>query len=563
MKVKKNLIKYKDPTTGKYVSIPAIAGEEDDLSSESIVTALGYTPANQEDVGRLSGEIDDLKENGTGGGATAEQIEQISEAMIIVNPLFNKTEQLGYMNESGNYENAGTFHSITTQKIPCNASDVFYYSGRGSSAAYSWIFYIDDTIHSAGQYMGETSVKIPDGVNYVRFSSYENINNEVPFNVSKETTSVVNDMYEFATGFGDMESQLVIYNAVEKNGYCQGNGTANGSSSHHCMITDKIPCKEGDMFIYKGVGSYSAYSWVFFNSNQVVSRGQYEGETIVTIPTGVNYVVFSSYAPINSDIIFEVTKKNSPSTKKLFELIDRINQSNVLYGKKYVACGDSFTEGDFSGWTDADGNTGKSSSYIYDKEMKMYKTYPYWIAKRNNMALINEAKCGSTMALSKNYISGTEEVTVRKPFSYQRYKDIPSDADYITLWFGLNDINNSNLGAIDDTTNETFYGAWNVVLEYLITNHPYAKIGIIITDAYDSFNDAVRNIGEKWGIPTLDLMGDKNVPLMMGRKDGINLDSRADTLRRNAFRVSETNFHPNLEAHMYQSTFIENFLRTL
>lgn len=34
---------------------------------------------------------------------------------------------------------------------------------------------------------------------------------------------------------------------------------------------------------------------------------------------------------------------------------------NVLYGKKYVACGDSFTAGDATGYTDAAGNTGTNS----------------------------------------------------------------------------------------------------------------------------------------------------------------------------------------------------------
>ena len=63
-----------------------------------------------------------------------------------------------------------------------------------------------------------------------------------------------------------------------------------------------------------------------------------------------------------------------------------------------------------------------------------------------------------------------------------RYKAIPKDADYITLWFGINDSGHTNLGELADTTNLTFYGAWNVVLEYLIKNYPFAKIGIIITD---------------------------------------------------------------------------------
>ena len=42
---------------------------------------------------------------------------------------------------------------------------------------------------------------------------------------------------------------------------------------------------------------------------------------------------------------------------------------NVLYGKKYVACGDSFTAGDANGYTDANGNVGKNSDF-YDQKLR-------------------------------------------------------------------------------------------------------------------------------------------------------------------------------------------------
>ena len=37
---------------------------------------------------------------------------------------------------------------------------------------------------------------------------------------------------------------------------------------------------------------------------------------------------------------------------------------------------------------------------------------------------------------------------------------------------------------IEDTENTTFYGAWNVVLDYLTLNRPNAKIGIIVESMY-------------------------------------------------------------------------------
>lgn len=250
----------------------------------------------------------------------------------------------------------------------------------------------------------------------------------------------------------------------------------------------------------------------------------------------------------------------------LSALVETMEASNVLWGKKYVACGDSFTEGDFSGWTDENGLSGKNSPVIYDSDLKEYKTYPWWIAKRNNMTLVNEALCGSIMALSKDYLEDPDSYSegYRSPFALNRYKAIPADADYITIWFGINDSSHTNLGTINDTDNTTFYGAWNVVLEYLITNMPTAKIGIIITNgAAATFREAEREIAKKWGIPYLDMMGDDQVPVIFGRETSLGLCSTANTLRKNAFYVTSSNGHPNLDAHKYQSTFIEAFLRRL
>ena len=269
-------------------------------------------------------------------------------------------------------------------------------------------------------------------------------------------------------------------------------------------------------------------------------------------------------------------EESVPTEQTIRELRDRCNEletaidaataGNVLWGKKYFATGDSFTEGDFSGWTDDEGRSGRNSPIIYDSEWRMYKTYPWWIARRNNMTLINDGVCGSIMPLSKQYVNGDEGVAqnYRSPFSLNRYRNIPADADYITLWFGINDTSNTNLGTIDDATNETYYGAWNVVMEYLLTNHPYAKIGIIITDgAGAAYRQATRDIARKWGIPYLDMMGSDQTPVIFGRESELGLCSRANTLRRNVFLVGPSNGHPNLEAHKYQSTFVEDFLRRL
>lgn len=251
---------------------------------------------------------------------------------------------------------------------------------------------------------------------------------------------------------------------------------------------------------------------------------------------------------------------SSYTTKPIVELatrsaVDTTVTGNVLYGKKWVACGDSFTEGDFTGYVDAAGNSGKNSD-AYDGNRGMYKTYPWWIATRNGMTLVNEAKCGTTMHANGN-----------NAFAESRYLAVPADADYITLSFGLNEAEYANLGTETSTDPSTLWGAYNTVLEHLITQNPYVKIGIIIPDAW--MNVDMRNtlvtIAKYWGVPYLDLKGDPSVSLMMGgRYDAVGgVNATVKRLRENAFQVSALNTHPNLRAHEYRATVIENFLRSL
>ena len=238
---------------------------------------------------------------------------------------------------------------------------------------------------------------------------------------------------------------------------------------------------------------------------------------------------------------------------------ENVLYKDVLYGKKWAPCGDSFTAGDFTGLTE---NILIESGKYKGKK----KTYPYIIGSRLNMDIVDSSISGSIMALDKSYVYGTTtDINLRHPFSHTRYKNIPKDVDYITIMFGLNDMSHSNLGSIDDIDNNSFYGAFNVVLEYFITNMPHAKIGIIISCGWinETYRKAMLEISEKWGIPILDMKGDINIPMMNGGRIGLNVSNKAVELRNKNFCVSSSNPHPNPVAYEYMSTFVENFLRSL
>lgn len=174
------------------------------------------------------------------------------------------------------------------------------------------------------------------------------------------------------------------------------------------------------------------------------------------------------------------------------------------------------------------------------------------------MTLVNEAISGSDF---------TNIEGANNPFSVERYLAVPNDVDYITLMFGLNEYNLTaeQIGSRQDTGNTTLWGAYNTVFERFLTDMPYAKIGVIIPDAWmtETYADAIKDICRYWGVPWLDLKGDPSVPMGIGGRNGIDVSPRAVELRNKAFRLSDADAHPNAKAHEYRSTIIEHFLRTL
>ena len=238
---------------------------------------------------------------------------------------------------------------------------------------------------------------------------------------------------------------------------------------------------------------------------------------------------------------------------------------NILYGKKWAVCGDSFSNGDFKGGTEPIFEDGPFAG--------QRKTYGYLIAARNGMRVQHLAAGGMTMATPSD-----EEFT--NTFSGGLYKTIDADADYITLYFGINDSHHRpkstgddgevkkgiiRLGAIEDTAIDTFCGAWNTVLEYLITHHPYAHIGVLVSNGCetDDYRRAEIALANRWGIPYLDLNGDARTPAM-GRSTNETILKSVRDHRTKLFAVDPPrNTHPNAAAHEYESVFIENWLRSL
>lgn len=333
--------------------------------------------------------------------------------------------------------------------------------------------------------------------------------------------------------------------------------------------TPFIPVKVGEPITF----SRTARKFLAYNKDKVALPDSFltDGGTDFTfVPNEDGYVRYSIHKNYLPSAMISYTDEPIPaeqyeafyhtveegvrlSESQQTEVRDILNSfsgsNSVLFGKKWVACGDSFTQGG------SEGSTTFEDGLYAGKN----KVYPYFIGRRNQMDVVNLALNGQTMC----NIDGARA----NAFSNELYKKIPSDADYITLKFGINDLNyNSPVGTLDDTETNTFYGAYNTVMEYILTNHPYAKVGIIVTNGCgdnSKYTEATRKIARKWGIPTLDEAADYNVPLLHRVGEKTEICEKAINLRMAAFRVSETDKHPNDKAHEYESTFVENFLRSL
>jgi lysophospholipase L1-like esterase len=241
-------------------------------------------------------------------------------------------------------------------------------------------------------------------------------------------------------------------------------------------------------------------------------------------------------------------------------------KTSILYGKKWAVLGDSFTNGG-----------GDNTPLTWGKYKGKLTVYPYIIGNRTGINVLKFFEGGQTLAFPAEPGDFTNSVTY--PSNTRYYQNVPVDVDYITIYLGINDGNHSDgegpdgedytgvipLGTINDATTATYYGAWNVVLSWFLTNRPFAHIGIIVSNGCKNIDwvNAQIAIAKKWGIPYLNLNGDERCPAMI-RSWNTVLDATAKSIIDQKQAVNyPSNTHPNQSTHIYESTFIENFLKTL
>lgn len=528
-----------------------IADSQDYVNLMSIGTVEAL-PYGEDPKARLTGQGDDLRlhlgipqgrtpEKGSDYWTEADRLQLIEEFQQIYGGkkiIEIESASGGFWDSADQWVDAEGLSAKRTNRIPVVQGDAFSYVGDGANRIASVVWFDSaGKVVSFEQYSvtkGVKKVHVPAGVTYGRFYSHAYTSD--PERVVLEVACLM-----------EKEARVISVEGIE-NGYWSLNGdwvTAEGFASKR---TNPVPVYAGDVFYYTGRGIWATASVFWYGEDgSILSAAQYAAEDTgpvsirLTPPEGAVFVRFCSFhdGPGAENVVLAVSYETED------KLLQWLQESNCLWGKKYVACGDSYTAGTFS----------DKSENNWDSQMQAYKTYPWWIASRNHMVLVNEAVSGSTMHDDGN----------GNGFCVSRYQQIPADAEYITLCFGLNELE-ANVGTLEDITGETVLGAWNLVLEYLITNHPYAKIGVLIPDGWctQEMRDAIVSAAKYWGIPYLDLKGEDKVPLMIGGRYGdTDVSERAVALRNGAFQMSEADLHPNVKGHEYRATVIEHFLRSL
>ena len=298
------------------------------------------------------------------------------------------------------------------------------------------------------------------------------------------------------------------YETTESSGYLIRTGVVdNAQTNFHYLVTNKITVSEGDKYKYTGRGEWSAMSWVMFNGSTVVDYSQSTTTTEVTIPAGVNGIIFSSFEIVNSgNEIVLVVKKISPQslnsrvTQNEEDIATLKNNLSPLNGIKIDIIGDS--------WSAVNG----TASVKYTDLLQS--------VDGANVSVVAYSGAGYHKPTSDN-----------KPF-YAQALSVRSDADIVFIFGSFNDVSDiidgTSIGDITDTGTSTICGCINTTIDNVISINPSAKIIVGGPGAWRGYNanndnnntnnnvalqyvDAIKNVCYKRGYEFIDFLRSMNL----------------------------------------------------
>lgn len=434
--------------------------------------------------------------------------------------------------------------------------------------------------------------------------------------INNESNKTNNDFYTFAKN--NILTELDIKENEGNSYYQYNNGQLVSVPGTYKSALIEVDNNK-DYFITTSLKGSSTAMAVFFDEDMAYLGYQ-----------NLNEISGQTYNYINEKLVCPKTCKFAGITRTtdidriIVKVIsdEKIVITSVLQNKKIASIGDSITQG-----------VQTDNILFYEEAFKpLYgdakKTFMYYIAKENKCQWFNYGISGST--LGDCFAIGADRYGFSKENG--RYTQMADDIDYMVIMFGTNDadygmwmkaeeyiqsVNGGTykmfpakghsigeegvmtqeeynqvleysgeiggqtysgmdywrrlyIGNIDDTTNKTWCGAWNTILDYIFQKYKNIKILIWLNPTNYVFDESTKAIAEKWGIPYLD-MHDVAHPTIWARNEqeqtyigGVKLNSyqQGRNLTKRDIYTAD-GLHPNLEGYKYIYPIINSFLKSI
>ena len=194
-------------------------------------------------------------------------------------------------------------------------------------------------------------------------------------------------------------------------------------------------------------------------------------------------------------------------------------------------------------------------------------TKTYWEILKD----LNEFEAVNGFGISGSCISATSDYKESNQPLVNRYMNLPY-ADLFVIFMGTNDYGHETpIGCIDDSTDVSFYGALNVIINGLQQKYPSSKIifvtplhrygfgtSLILNEKYtldslpngrghnlNDYRDAIINIAKKYGLDVIDLYNE------------VNLHPESESAR---LEYIPDGIHPNQKGHDLIAACIKEYI---
>lgn len=253
--------------------------------------------------------------------------------------------------------------------------------------------------------------------------------------------------------------------------------------------------------------------------NNKADKVHTHSEYLTELPTHTHNEYLTEHQDISHKANKEDTYTKTQTDSKISEEIAKaqlgggtsnINKNSILKNMKWCVIGDSIS--------DTEGGRSRTTKF-----------YQEYIQDETECILFNWGGNGTGYTKEFNGVS----------YISNRLDDIPQDSNLITIFAGTNDT--VPLGNMGDNAISTFYGAVDLTVKAIIEKYPLVPLGLITPlPSGSSFNGngklvgyskAIKEIGEKYSVPVLDLFSCSGFRL---GSDDFVLNNIPDKLHPNA-----------------------------